>query len=144
MNTNGNEYSWVSYKLRTSNGGEITDIKAAKWADEVEGVEPVFGTGRKPRGRTAGRYKPGDASITFYRSGWQAFLAAAGDGYTDEECTLTHQFREGDDVHTVVLENVRVLGADESAEDGTDASEVEVKISFLRCIRDGKELVADE
>ena len=34
------------------------------------------------------------------------------------------------------------MGADESAEEGTDASEVEVKMSFLRCIRDGKELVA--
>lgn len=141
MNTNGNEHSWQSYRLDMF-GASITDIKSAKWADEVEGGEPVYGASRVPRGRTAGRYKPGDASITFYRSGWAAFLAAASTGYTDDRGTLTHQFVEGSDVHTVTLEDVRVMGADESIEEGTDASEVEVKISFLRCIRDGKELVA--
>ena len=141
MNTNGNEHSWQSYRLDMF-GASITDIKSAKWADEVEGGEPVYGASRVPRGRTAGRYKPGDASITFYRSGWAAFLASAANGYTDELGTLTHQFVEGSDVHTVTLEDVRVMGADESIEEGTDASEVEVKISFLRCIRDGKELVA--
>lgn len=58
MNSNGNEYSWQSYELRM-NGVKITDIKGAKWADEVEGGEPVYGASRVPRGRTAGRVKTG-------------------------------------------------------------------------------------
>lgn len=141
MNSNGNEFSWQSYKLRY-NGTEITDIKSAKYSDEVEGADPVYGASRKPRGRTKGRAKPGDASITFFRSGWVALLATMPNGYTDQRFPLVHQWIEGSDVHTAKLEDCRIIGVDDSAEDGTDASEVEVKISFLRCIRDGKELVA--
>ena len=141
MNTNGNEYSWSSYKLRID-GEEITDIKGAKYAEEVEGADPVYGASRVPRGRTAGRYKPVDASITFHRSGWASFLATAGTNYSAKRFTLVHQWIEGSDVHTAALEDCRVIGNDNSAEDGTDLSEVEVKITFLRCIQDGTELVA--
>ena len=141
MNTNGNEFSWQSYKLRYD-GTEITDIKSAKYSDEVEGTEPVYGASRKPRGRTKGRAKPGDASITFFRSGWVALLASLPNGYSDKRFTLVHQWIAGSDVHTAKLEDCRIIGVDDSAEDGTAASEGEVKISFLRCIRDGKELVA--
>ena len=142
MNQNGNEYSWQSYELRI-NGTKITDIKGAKWADEVEGGEPVYGASRVPRGRTAGRYKPGDASITFYLSGWVQLLAALPNGYTDVLFTLVEQYQEGSDIHENVLEEVRILGGGGSAEEGTDPSEKEVKISFLRALEDGKELVAD-
>lgn len=141
MNTNGNEFSWSSYKLRID-GVEITDIKSAKYAEEVEGADPVYGASRVPRGRTAGRYKPGDASITFYRSGWRDFLSTAGTGYSGKRFTFVHQWIEGSDVHTAVLEDCRVNGSDHSAEEGTDAAEVEVKISFLRLIQDDTELVA--
>lgn len=141
MNTNGNEHSWSSYKLRID-GEEITDIKGAKYAEEVEGADPIYGASRVPRGRTGGRYKPGDASITFYRSGWAAFLATAGTNYSTKRFTFVHQWIEGSDVHTAALEDCRVIGSDHSAEEGTDASEVEVKVTFLRCIQDGVELVA--
>lgn len=141
MNTNGNEFSWSSYKLRID-GTEITDIKGAKYAQEIEGADPIYGASRVPRGRTAGRYKPGDASITFYRSGWRDFLATAGTGYGDKRFTLVHQWIEGSDTHTAALEDCRIIGDDHSAEEGTDASEIEVKFTFLRCIQDGVELVA--
>jgi hypothetical protein len=141
MNSNGNEFSWSSYTLRVD-ATEITDIKGVKYAEEVEGADPVYGASRVPRGRTAGRYKPGDASVTFYRSGWVAFLATAGTNYGSKRFTLIHQWVEGSDVHTAKLEDCRILGSDHSAEEGTDASEVEVKFSFLRCIQDGTELVA--
>lgn len=142
MNQNGNEYSWVSYELRFG-GVKITDIKGVKWDHEIEGAEPVYGASRKPRGRVAGRYKPGDASITFYKSGWATLLATLPNGYGDALFTLVEQYREGSDIHTVSLEEVRILGGGGSAEEGTDPSEKEVKISFLRAIEDGKELVAD-
>ncbi len=141
MNTNGHEYSWSSYRLEID-GVRITDVKSAKYAEEVEGSEPVYGASRVPRGRTSGRYKPGDASITFYRSGWAEFLAAAGTDYSRKRFTLVHQWDENGDVHTAKLEDCRVIGSDHSAEEGTDPSEVEVKITFLRCFQDGTELVA--
>lgn len=141
MNTNGNEHSWQSYKLRVG-GVEILDIKSVKWDHEVEGADPVYGARRSPAGRTAGRYKPGDASITFYLSGWARFLASLPTGYTDAVFTIVEQYREGSDVHTVVLEDCRILGGGGEAEEGTDASTRERKFSFLRAIEDGKELVA--
>lgn len=141
MNSNGNEYSWTSYKLRID-GTEITDIKGIGYAHEIEGRDPVYGASPVPRGRTAGRYKPGDAKITFYRSGWAAFLASAGTNYGKRRFTVVHQWIEDGDVHTAKLEDACIMGEDHSAEEGTDPSEVEVKIGFLRCFQDGKELVA--
>jgi hypothetical protein len=142
MNSNGNEFSWMSYRVRAA-GVEITDIKSVSWDHEVEGADPVYGASRKPRGRVAGRYKPGDSSITFYLSGWKAFLAALPNGYTDVLFEVVEQYREGSDIHETVLEECRILGGGGKAEEGTDPSEKEVKISFLRAIEDGKELVAD-
>jgi len=141
MNVNGNEYSWASAEGRF-NGAVITAIKAIKYADEIDGAEPVYGAGRLPMGRTAGRYKPGDASVTFYLSGWQQLLADLPNGYTDVRGTFTVSYREGDDIHTDVLEDVRLMGGDQSAEEGSDPLEVEVKLSVLRIKHNGKYLVA--
>ena len=52
------------------------------------------------------------------------------------------QMREGSDIITDTLEDVRIMGADASAEDGTDPLEVEVKLSVLRILWNGKALVA--
>ena len=141
MNINGNEFSWASVKARFGSV-EITDIKAIKYADEVDGAEPVYGTGRHPRGRTAGRYKPGDASITFYKSGHKKLIAGLPSGFGDVRGTIVVQYREGSDVITDVLEDVRVMSGDASAEDGTDPLEVEVKLSIMRVKWNGKYLIS--
>lgn len=143
MNLNGNEMSWASVKARFGSV-EVTDIKAIKYADEIDGAEPVYGTGRHPRGRTSGRYKPGDASITFYKSGYRKLLAGLPNGFADVRGTIVVQYREGSDVITDVLEDVRVMGGDSSAEDGTDPLEVEVKISPMRIKWNGRYLVAKQ
>ena len=143
MNINGNEFSWASVKVRFASV-EVTDIKSVKYADELDGAEPVYGVGRHPRGRTAGRYKPGDASITFYKSGWRRLLAGLPNGFADVRGTVIVQYREGSEVVTDVLEDVRIMGADGSAEDGTDPLEVEVKLSILRIKHNGKYLVAKQ
>jgi hypothetical protein len=141
MNINGNEFSWASVEGRF-NGSLLTAIKAIKYSDEIDGAEQVYGAGRLPRGRTAGRYKVGDCSVTFYLSGWSQFLAEQPNGYTDVRGTFTVSYREGDDIHTDVLEDVRLLGADQSTEEGSDPSEVEVKLSVMRIAHNGVYLVA--
>ena len=143
MNINGNEFSWASVKVRFASV-EVTDIKKVSYADELDGAEPVYGVGRHPRGRTAGRYKPGDASITFYKSGWRRLLQGLPSGFADVRGTVIVQYREGSEVVTDVLEDVRIMGADGSAEDGTDPLEVEVKLSILRIKHNGKYLVAKQ
>ena len=42
MNSNGHEHSWTGYRLEID-GEKITDIKGAKYAEEVEGSDPVYG-----------------------------------------------------------------------------------------------------
>lgn len=143
MNTNGNEFSWPSYKIKVA-GEEITAIKGVSWDHEIEGADHVYGTGQKPRGRTRGRYKPGDSSITFYLSGWKQFLALQPNGFGATRFDIVESYVEGSDVHTVVLEDCKILGGGGKSEEGTDPMEREVKFSFMRAIEDGKELVADE
>lgn len=141
MNINGNEYSWASVEARF-NGAVTTAIKSIKYSDEIDGGEPVYGARRTPLGRTAGRYKVGDCSVTFYLSGWQQLLAELPNGFADVRGTFTVSYREGDTIHTDVLEDVRIFGADQSAEEGSDPLEVESKLSVLRICHDGKYLVA--
>lgn len=141
MNINGNEYSWASVRARF-NGVEITDIKGINYGDEIEGAEPVYGTGRHPRGRTSGRYKPGDSDVTFYKSGWKRLIAGLPNGFGDVRGTIIVQYREGADIITDTLEDVRIMGPSAKAEDGTDPLEMEVKLSIMRVLWNGKALVA--
>ena len=140
MNINGNEYSFVSIKLRLF-GKVINSFIGVKFSDSIDGREPVYETGPLPAGRTRGRYKVGDCSLTWPLSGWQEFLRNAPSGYGELEGEITIQFAEGSDIHTVTLEDVRLGGADETEKEGTDRSEVETSLSVLRICRDGKYLM---
>lgn len=142
MNINGNEFSWSSVMLRIA-GQKITGFKAVKYSDEIEGRDPVYGASVIPKGRTRGRYKVGDCSMTLYLSGFKTLIARLGNGYGQVEGELVVQFREGSDFHEHVLERVRIGGADHSSEEGTDASEVEVSLSVMRIRRDGKYLMTE-
>jgi len=141
MNINGNEFSWSSIILRVG-AVKITGFKAIKYSDEIEGRDPHYGASRNPRGRTAGRYKVGDCSLTMYLSDFKTLIARLGNGWGDREVEIVVQFREGSDFHEHVLERVRLGGADHSNEEGTDASEVEISLSVHRIRRDGAYLVA--
>lgn len=142
MNINGNEFSWSSVMLRIA-GQKITGFKAVKYSDEIEGRDPVYGASVIPKGRTRGRYKVGDCSMTLYLSDFKTLIARLGNGYGQVEGELVVQFREGSDFHEHVLERVRIGGADHSSEEGTDASEVEVSLSVMRIRRDGKYLMTE-
>lgn len=141
MNINGNEFTWVSLSARF-NGVILTGAKAIKYSDEIEGRDPVYGASPIPQGRTRGRYKVGDCSLTMYLSDFKALIAELGDGWGEVEGELIVQFQEGSDFHEDVLERVRLGGADHSNEDGTDAAEVEIKMSVQRIRRDGLYLMA--
>ena len=136
MNINGNEFSWTSLSARFA-GGLLTGAKALKYSDEIEGRDANYGTSPIPQGRTRGRYKVGDCSLTMYLSDFKNLIADIGDGWGEVEGELVVQFQEGGDFHEHVLERVRLGGADHSNEEGTDAAEVEVKLSVLRIRRDG-------
>lgn len=136
MNINGNEYSWSSVYMRLL-GVKTTGFKAIKYSDEIEGREPVYKASVVSQGRTRGRYKVGDCSLTMHLSDFKALIARLGSGWGEIEGEIVVQFREGSDYHEHVLERVRLGGADHSNEEGTDASEVEVSLSVMRIRRDG-------
>lgn len=142
MNINGNEYSWASVLGRFM-GEKISGIKAVKYSDEIEGRDPVYGASVIPKGRTRGRYKVGDCSVTMYLSDFKRLISRLGNGYGEVEGEIVIQFREGSDFHEHVLERVRLSGSDHSNEEGTDASEVEISLSVMRIRRDGKYLMAE-
>lgn len=142
MNINGNEYSWSSMMLRIA-GQKVTGFKSVKYSDEIEGRDAVYGASVIPKGRTRGRYKVGDCSMTLYLSSFKDLITRLGNGYGLVEGEIVVQFREGSDYHEHVLERVRIGGADHSGEEGTDASEVEVSLSVMRIRRDGKYLMTE-
>ncbi len=141
MNINGNEYSWASLSARFG-GARLDGAKSIKYSDEIEGREAVYGASRKPRGRTRGRYKVGDCSLTLYLSDFKNLIASLGNGWGDVEGELVVHFEEGDEIHEHVLERVKLSGADHSAEEGTDAATVEIKLNVMDIRRDGLYLVA--
>lgn len=142
MNINGNEFSWSSVALRLL-GVKTTGFKAIKYSDEIEGREPVYKASVISNGRTRGRYKVGDCSLTMHLSDFKALIARVGSGWGEAEGEIVVQFREGSDYHEHVLERVRLGGADHSNEEGTDASEVEISLSVMRIRRDGLYLMTE-
>ena len=141
MNINGNEYSWTSCALRLL-GQKTTGFKAIKYSDEIEGREAVYKASPIPAGRTRGRYKVGDCSLTMHLSDFKDLVARLGNGWGEVEGEIVVQFREGSDFHEHVLERVRLGGADHSNEEGTDPNEVEISLSVHRIRRDGFYLMA--
>lgn len=141
MNINGNEFSWSSIVLRIG-AQKVNGFKAIKYSDEIEGRDPHYGASVVPRGRTRGRYKVGDCSLTMYLSEFKSLIARLGNGWGEVEGEIVVQFREGSDYHEHVLERVRLGGADHSNEEGTDASEVEIPLHVHRIRRDGLYLMA--
>ena len=142
MNINGNEFSWSSVALRLL-GVKTTGFKAIKYSDEIEGREPVYKASVISNGRTRGRYKVGDCSLTMHLSDFKTLIARVGSGWGEAEGEIVVQFREGSDYHEHVLERVRLGGADHSNEEGTDASEVEISLSVTRIRRDGLYLMEE-
>lgn len=136
MNVNGNEFSWSSLSARFG-GTRLTGAKAIKYSDEIEGRDAVYGASVMPQGRTRGRYKVGDCSLTLYLSDFKNLIAEYGDGWGEAEGELIVQFDEGGEIHEHVLEGARLSGADHGNEEGTDAATVEMKLSVLKIRRDG-------
>ena len=142
MLINGLQYSWTSVQL-TAFAQAPTDFDAIKFSDSIDGRERVYGAGPLPRGHVRGKYKPGDGSVTFLKSGWAHFLSTMPTGYGEILTDIVIQYSEnaGADIHTVVLEECQIGGVDESESEGTDPSKVEVALHFNRISRDGKYLM---
>ena len=142
MNINGNEFTWSSFEARFL-GEKLTGAKSLSYSDEIEGREPVYGASKIPQGRTRGRYKVGDCSLEMYLSDFKTLLGILGNGWGEVEGEIVVQFEEGSDLHTHVLERVRLGGAEHSSEEGTDSMTVKVPLHVLRIRRDGVYLMDD-
>ena len=140
-NINGREYSWASIEIRTDGEAPIVGCVAIKYGDGVE-EGMVYGASRQPIGRTRGKYKPEDSSVTLLESAFRQVSSVPG--WMDRIRTITVQYSEpGMPTHTDVIEGARFLGAEGGGEEGTDALKREVKMSFLKLKRNGVYAIAE-
>jgi len=137
---NGIAPSWADIRITLSIYAGLslapTDVASIKWSDKVTpGV--VRGTsGGQKKARTVGEYEC-EASITFYRNGWEQFRS--GLTVLNKRLTLV-----GFDVmiqHTppgsiailkTKIAGCRVIGRTADMQEGADADKVEIPLDVMR------------
>jgi hypothetical protein len=149
--------SWADIIVRaTPKGGpliEMKDIAAINTGTSLEVGEQEGASGGRVIKRTSGRGKQ-EASITFYRSGFQRFLRAlmalAPSRGNQRLISLVHfgiQIQHtppGDvEIYEYRIKGCRYMGRTMNAAEGVDAQQVECPISVLEIadMIDGEEVV---
>lgn len=135
VDLNTPQASWASIEVRSDGEDPIVGIVAVKYSDGVE--ETIVHAGRRqPIGRTRGKYKVEEVSLTLLE--WSARAIVSRAGWMDRIRTIVVQYgEEGAATHTDVIEGVRFTGIDGGGEEGTDPLKREIKCSALKIKRDG-------
>lgn len=141
--------SWADIRITLPIYGgvsiETTDIAAIKWSDKVTpGV--VRGTsGGQKKARTVGEYEP-EASITFYRQGWELFRTALIEKnlkltLVGFDILIQHTPPGSTEIFRVKIAGCRVVGRTADMAEGSDADKVEIPLDVMR-IEEGEEGVS--
>ncbi len=145
---NGNVLSWGSVICRI-NGTPQHWLTSISYSEKRE-RSVVYGMGRHhaPRGRTLGKYSVENPKIKGPMADATGFVESlasqADDGasYGDVRFDIALQFVEessGQSV-TIEIEDCRIVGLSDSAEEGADALQTEIEIHAMRLRRNGKTL----
>jgi hypothetical protein len=158
---NGISVSWADLECKCSPDGgnlfSVDDIAAFHTGRTVEIGEQRGRTGGRVKKRTLGSGSQ-EASVTFYRDGFQKFLrnliaAAEAGGFTrNGEIVLTavtfnidfkHTPLNDVEIYQRLVQGCRVIGDTLDGAEGTDADQIEVPLSVIRIadVVDGKEVV---
>lgn len=149
--------SWADITVRASPAGapliDMKDISAIHTGRTVEVGEQRGASGGRVMKRTTGQVSY-EASITFYRSGFQRFMRAlaliAPPRGNQKIVSLVHfgvqilHTPPGDvEIYERRIKGCRVLGDTLDGAEGTDADTIEVPISPIEIVDviDGKEIV---
>jgi hypothetical protein len=132
--------SWADIKITlpiyNGNSVEPSDIASIKWSDKVSpGVVRGTSGGRK-KARTVGDYEC-EASITFYRNGWEQFregLAAKSKQITlvGFDILIQHTPPGSAAVLKTKVVGCRVIGRTADMAEGSEADKIEVPIDVMR------------
>jgi hypothetical protein len=132
--------SWADIKITLPIYGgqsvESTDIASVKWSDKVTpGVVRGTSGGRK-KARTVGDYES-DASITFYRQGWETFREALASknkaiSLAGFDILIQHTPPGYTGILKTKIVGCRVVGRTADMAEGSDADKVEVPIDCMR------------
>lgn len=102
------------------------------------------GTRAAVMGRTRGKYDP-EASITFYKSEYQDFIAAIGNNYMLREFNVTVIYQELPALELVTdnLLQCRLKSSENSHSEGEDALVVKCDLSIMRILESGLDPVLE-
>lgn len=148
LRINGFQHSWSSTKCKID-GEHYAGLTKISWDEAIE-EGMARGWGPKPRGRTRGRYVPGQVSITMAKSSAQALKKAlaqkskGGKAYGTVVFPITLQYLEPDDTPiTVEFRDCRILTASTANEEGADAAMEDLTISTMEILENGLSLMED-
>lgn len=136
------EYDWGAIEVRTDGEEPLVGFTAISYEWTVERAL-VEGAGRKPLGMTRGRFKPGNGSITFLRSKYDALASTAG--WCDTVRTIVVQYTDSVlGTKKEVITGVRFGGGKGGGSLGTDPLSVEVPFMFTGITINGVSPIDDD
>lgn len=138
---NGKIHSWASIVVQYPGLGAVAGITSINYGDKVSETK-VYGAGRKPIGRTAGKYEANDGEMELFKYQHDQLVRLLGDGFADAEATVTVAYVEpGVGVVTDVLERVRIVSHDASNSEGADPTKVKVGLAIMEVRWGGRRAV---
>lgn len=141
---NGYRFSWSSITLDLGDGGLIQDFTEISYSTTSERSK-YYGTGRKPRGRTA-KVLDFEGSMTVSKEVFAEIIAKLDpdlSGFGDKTFTVTVAYEDkNNNIVVDILEGVEIDGVEESYSQGTDALSVNLTLSIMNINYDGHDMFA--
>lgn len=132
--------SWADIRITLPiyGGGSVepTDIASIKWSDKVTPGLVRGTSGGQKKARTVGEYEC-EASITFYRAGWEQFRAGLAE--KNKRLTLVgfdvliqHTPPGTAGIFKTKIVGCRVIGRTADMAEGADADKIEIPLDVMR------------
>lgn len=137
----GHKYSYSSIELSLVRAGQkaeiFVDVSAINYGDSLED-EYLYGTNQAPLGRTAGRYNPGEVTLTMGKKSFSELQASIGDGWLGAILDIIVKFSEPDEgLVTDEIIGAKITGVSNAHASGPEALMVEVTLKPMLIKQNG-------
>jgi hypothetical protein len=142
---NGNRYSWASIEIQIA-GTPYRGVKGVDYKDAIERIKQ-WGTGRRPLGRTAGKYDP-DGSLEVFKEeavyirSALAALSGAGWGEAAFQIVISYDEKNIGNVTDKLL-NCMVIDVSDSHSQSADGITEKWTLSVIDITRNGLSMLSN-
>lgn len=138
----GHKYSFSSIELSVVRAGAkaeiFVNVSEIAYNDSLED-ELIYGTNQAPLGRTAGKYNPGDVTLTIGKADFSKLQSDLGDGWLGSVLDIVVKYSESEEgIVTDEIIGAKIMGAQNQHASGAEGLQVQVTLKPMLIKHNGK------